>query len=60
MQIESAKMLAEIYILRMEAAVRANNQESTFAPKFVPFDSTRLPGFEASGTTVPRGRSITE
>jgi hypothetical protein len=37
-------MLAEIFILQLETTLRANNEESTHAPKFVPFDWTTGPG----------------
>jgi hypothetical protein len=40
-------MLAEIYMLRAEAAVRANKEDATFAPKFVPFDWARRPSLKA-------------
>jgi hypothetical protein len=50
-------MLAEIYFLQLEATARANSEQSTFAPKFVPLDWSRLPGFKAPGTTAPRGWS---
>ena len=33
-------MLAEIFILQLETTLRANNEDSTHAPKFVPFDWT--------------------
>jgi hypothetical protein len=36
-------MLAEIFILQLETTLRANNKESTHAPKFVPFDWTTGP-----------------
>ena len=53
-------MLAEIYMLRLEATVRANKEDSTFAPKFVPFDRTTVPSFERPRTVVPGVRSIAE
>jgi hypothetical protein len=34
------EMLAEIFILQLETTLRANNEESTHAPKFVPVDWT--------------------
>ena len=37
-------MLAEIFILQLETSLRANNKDSTHAPKFVPFDWTPGPG----------------
>jgi hypothetical protein len=37
-------MLAEIFILQLETTLRANNEESTHAPKFVPFDWLQAPG----------------
>jgi hypothetical protein len=37
-------MLAEIFFLQLEATLRANNEESAHAPKFVPFDLTTVPG----------------
>ena len=38
-------MLAEIFILQLETTLRANNEASTRAPKFVPFDwTTPAPG----------------
>jgi hypothetical protein len=33
-------MLAEIFILQLETTLRANNEDSTHAAKFVPFDWT--------------------
>jgi hypothetical protein len=36
-------MLAEIFILQLETTLRANNEASTHAPKFVPFDWTTGP-----------------
>ena len=35
-------MLAELFILQLEATLRGNKEDSTFVPKFVPFDWTRL------------------
>jgi hypothetical protein len=40
-------MLAEIFILQLEATLRANKEDSTFTPKFAPFDWSRLPRFKA-------------
>jgi hypothetical protein len=37
-------MLAEIFILQLETTLRANNEEFTHAPKFVPFDWTKPRG----------------
>ncbi len=37
-------MLAEIFMLQLETTLRANNEESTHAPKFVSFDWTIGPG----------------
>jgi hypothetical protein len=51
-------MLAEIYILRLEATVRANAEESTFAPKFVPLDRTTVPDFKKSAPHPRTVRSI--
>jgi hypothetical protein len=53
-------MLAEIFFLQLEARQRANNEESTHAPKFVPFDWPTVPGFKRPHTTTPGGRSTSE
>jgi hypothetical protein len=53
-------MLAEIFMLQLEATRRANNEKSTHDPRFVPFDWTTVPGFKRPGTTAPLSRSITE
>ena len=53
-------MLAEIFFLQMEARQRANNEESKYAGKFVPFDWTGVPGFKRPRTMAPDGRSTTE
>ena len=47
-------MLAEIFFLKLEATLRANNERSTHAPKFVPFNWTEVPGFKKPRATVPR------
>jgi hypothetical protein len=49
-------MLAEIFFLQLEATLRANNEESAHAPRFVPFDLTTVPGSKKPRTTAPRGR----
>jgi hypothetical protein len=59
-QIRSAKMLAEIFMLQLEATLRTNKEDTTFAPKFVPFDRTTVPGIKRPGTSAPLGRVITE
>jgi hypothetical protein len=46
-------MLAEIFFLQLEATLRANNEQSTHAPKFVPFNWTTVPGFKKPRTTAP-------
>jgi hypothetical protein len=38
-------MLAEIFMLQLEATLRANKEDTAFAPKFVPFDRT-VPGIK--------------
>jgi hypothetical protein len=53
-------MLAEIFMLQLEATLRANTQKSTHDPRFVPFDWTRVPGFKRPDTTAALSRSITE
>ena len=53
-------MLAEIFFVQLEATQRANNEESKYARKFVPFDWTIVPGFKGNRTTAPGGRSTTE
>jgi hypothetical protein len=53
-------MLAEIFMLQLEATLRANNEKSTHDPRFVPFDRTTVPGFKRPGTTAVLSRSITE
>ena len=40
-------MLAEIFFLQLEATLRANKEDSTFAPKFLPFDWAKWPGLKA-------------
>ena len=52
----SAKMLAEIFFLQLEDTLRANNEESARAPKFVAFDLTIVPGSKKPRTTSPRSR----
>ena len=52
-------MLAEIFMLQLEATLRAN-EKSAHDPKFVPFDWTAVPGFKRPGTTAVLSRSITE
>ena len=49
-----AEMLAEIFFLKLEATLRANNERSTHAPKFVPFNWAEVPGFKKPRATVPR------
>ena len=39
-------MLAEIFFLQLEATLRANNEVSARAPKFVAFDFTIVPGLK--------------
>jgi hypothetical protein len=39
-------MLAEIFILRLEAASRSNKEELTHASKFVPFDRSTVPSLK--------------
>jgi hypothetical protein len=53
-------MLAELFILRLEATLRANNEKSTHDPRFVPFDWTAVPGFKRPRATAPLGQSVTE
>jgi hypothetical protein len=53
-------MLAEIFFLQLEATLRANKEDSTFAPKFVPIDWTTVPSFKRPRTTAPGVRSVTE
>ena len=53
-------MLAEIFFLQLEVTLRANKEDSTFAPKFVPFDWTTVPGFKRPSTTAPGVRLMTE
>jgi hypothetical protein len=53
-------MLAEIFILQLEATLRVNKEDTTFRPQFVPFDRTTVPSFERPRTTVPGVRSIAE
>jgi hypothetical protein len=53
---ESAKVLAEIFFLQLEATLRANNEESARAPKFVAYDLTIVPGSKKPRTTSPRSR----
>jgi hypothetical protein len=52
-------MLAEMFMLQLEATLRAN-EKSTHDPRFVPFDWTTVPGFKRPGTTAPVSRSINE
>jgi hypothetical protein len=47
-------MLAEIFMLQLEATLRANKEDTTFAPKFVPLDRTTVPGIKRP---APRRRS---
>jgi hypothetical protein len=49
-------MLAEIFFLQLEATLRANNEESARAPKFVAFDMNIVPASKKPRTTAPRGR----
>ena len=51
-------MLAEIFMLQLEATLRANKGDSTFAPKFVPFVWARRPDLKAPPPR--RDRSIFE
>jgi hypothetical protein len=53
-------MLAEIFFLQMEATLRASDNESTYAPKFVPFDQTALSNFKKSRTPARRGPSTAQ
>jgi hypothetical protein len=53
-------MLAEIFFLQLEATQRADNEESKYVRKFVPFDWTTVPGFRWISTTAQGGRSTTE
>jgi hypothetical protein len=53
-------MLAEIFMLQLEATLRGNKVDTTFAPKFVPFDRTTVPGIKRPSTAAPLGRVITE
>jgi hypothetical protein len=46
-------MLAEIFILQLEATLRANNERSAHASKFVPFNWITVPGFKKPRTTAP-------
>jgi|HubBroStandDraft_2_1064218.scaffolds.fasta_scaffold4088011_1 hypothetical protein len=48
-------MLAEIFLLQLEATLRANSEESAHAAKFVAFDLTVVPGSGKSRTTGLRG-----
>ena len=52
-------MLAEIFMLQLEATLRAN-EKSTHDPRFVPFDWTTVSGFKRPDTTAALSRSITE
>jgi hypothetical protein len=49
-------MLAEIFFLQLEATLRANNEESAHAPKFVPFDLVVVPGLKKPRITALPGR----
>ena len=49
-------MLAEIFFLKLEATLQANNEESAHGPKFVAFDLTIVPGSKKLRTTAARGR----
>ena len=49
-------MLAEIFFLQLEATLRANNEGSAHAPKFVPFDLAIMLGSKKPRTAAPRGR----
>jgi hypothetical protein len=49
-------MLAEIFFLQLEATLRANNEETARAPKFVAFDLTIVPGSKKPRTTSLRSR----
>jgi hypothetical protein len=49
-------MLAEIFFLQLEATLRANNEESAHAPKFVAFDLAVVPGSKQPRNTAPHGR----
>lgn len=53
-------MLAEIFFLQLEATRRADNEESKYVRKFVPFDWTIVPGFRWTRTTAQGRRSTTE
>jgi hypothetical protein len=46
-------MLAEIFFLKLETRLRANEERPTHAPKFVPFNWTTLPGFKKRRITAP-------
>jgi hypothetical protein len=46
-------MLAEIFFLQLEATLRANKEQSTHAPKFVPFNWTTVPSFKSIRATAP-------
>jgi len=53
-------MLAEIFMLQLEATLRGNKVDTTFAQKFVPFDRGTVPGIKRPSTAAPLGRVITE
>jgi hypothetical protein len=50
-------MLVEIFFLRMEAALRANDNETRHDTKFVPFDPTAPSNFKESRRIAPPGPS---
>jgi hypothetical protein len=51
-------MLAEIFFLQLEATLRANNEESARAPKFVAYDLTIVPGSKKPRTTSAAQPSV--
>lgn len=50
-------MLAEIYLLQVEATLRANRNETEHETKFVPFDPTALSSFKELRGIAPPARS---
>ena len=52
-------MLAEIFLLQVEAALKASNNETGHDTKFVPFDPTAQSSFKELRRIAPRERSMT-
>lgn len=53
-------MLAEIFLLQMEATLRANDNETRHDTKFVPFDPTAPCNFKEPHRIALRRRSMSQ